>query len=184
MIRKYPQAVFVVLFPYVLLFVFYCILHSEFVNMLFKDSTDVLYVPVAAYISAFLGAVSVPVISLKKKADGAAICRLNLFVKLLHIPAYVLFFLMAMLCLTTIFTFTVSIVFAAADLAMISVSGIIGLAAVIGSAKEKKISGVAAVFHGVLQFMFCLDIISAVILYRKNEKREKRVYGKSSIDYD
>lgn len=167
MLKKYPQAVLVVLFPYVLLFVLYGILHKEFVNMLFGDSRNLIYVPVIAYIAAFLGAASVLCVGMIKKEDAGVLCRLNLFVKLLHIPAYVLFFLMALLCLTTIFTFVISVFFAAADIAVISVSGIVGLAGVVRGAKEKKLSGAAALLHGILQFVFCLDIISAIVIYRK-----------------
>lgn len=49
----------------------------------------------------------------------------------------------------------------------IFMSGLIGLAGVIRTAIEKKLSTKEAIIHGVLQFIFCGDIISSIMIYRK-----------------
>ena len=43
-------------------------------------------------------------------------------------------------------------------------SGLIGLAGVIRTAIEKKLSTKEAIIHGVLQFIFCGDIISSIMI--------------------
>lgn len=48
----------------------------------------------------------------------------------------------------------------------IFLTGLVGLAGVIRSLKENRISKSAIVVHGILQFVFCADVISAVIIYR------------------
>lgn len=48
----------------------------------------------------------------------------------------------------------------------IVLSGLIGLGGVIGSLIENKIYRRKAVLHGILQFVFCADIISSIVIYR------------------
>ena len=45
-------------------------------------------------------------------------------------------------------------------------SGLVGLSGVMISVKEKKIPINKAILHGILQFVFCADIFSAIVLYR------------------
>lgn len=86
-------------------------------------------------------------------------------IKLIHIPAYLLIFLFGIASFITIFTFAFSAVFVVLDCLTICLTGIIGLASVFRSVMEKKLSKTAGVVHGFLQFIFCADVISAIILY-------------------
>ncbi|QQO10867.1 hypothetical protein [Breznakiella homolactica] len=89
-------------------------------------------------------------------------------IKLIQIPAYVLIFLAGLLLLSTIFTMGISVVLMVLDIMAVFLSGLIGLAGVIRGFLEKKISKKASVIHGFLQFIFCADVISSIILYKKS----------------
>lgn len=90
----------------------------------------------------------------------------NVVIKLIHIPAYVLLFIVGLLCLITIFTTPITIVLILLDGMTIFLTGLIGLGGVIRSSKENRISKSAMVIHGILQFIFCADVISVVVIYR------------------
>ncbi|MBR3866746.1 MAG: hypothetical protein IKM54_03005, partial [Butyricicoccus sp.] len=87
--------------------------------------------------------------------------------KLIHIPAYLLIFLCSLLFLITIFTAGLSLVLLLLDAITITASGLIGLTAVLRCKDEQLLTGKAALLQGLLQFVFCIDIISTIWIYRK-----------------
>ena len=95
---------------------------------------------------------------------------MNMVIKLVHIPAYVLIFVLGLAFMVTIFTFAITIILVIFDMMTIFMTGLIGLSGVIRACCEKKISIKSAIIHGILQFVFCLDVFSAVIAYRKVKK--------------
>ena len=52
----------------------------------------------------------------------------------------------------------------------IFLSGLIGLGGVIRAFSDKKITLKKAIIHCILQFVFCVDIISAIIIYKEIKK--------------
>ena len=71
----------------------------------------------------------------------------------------------------TIFTIGVTFILMILDGMTIILSGLIGISSIINGLRENKISLKQAVIHGVLQFIYCADVISSIVLYRtvKNE---------------
>ncbi|USF29781.1 hypothetical protein C820_001189 [Clostridium sp. MD294] len=69
----------------------------------------------------------------------------------------------------TIFTFGISFVLLALDCASIFLSGLIGLSAVKQNYTEGIFSIKELFLHSILQFIFCADVISAIILFRKSK---------------
>lgn len=94
------------------------------------------------------------------------LARVNLFIKLVHIPAYVFWFAAGIL----FFLFMGAPLAFFMDVMAISLSGLVGLAAVTRCKKEGVLTGKQAVIHGILQFIFCADVVSAIILYRKTRE--------------
>ncbi|HEX3017860.1 MAG TPA: hypothetical protein VHP31_08420 [Caproicibacter sp.] len=119
------------------------------------------------YAAALVCSVATFIIGLVKKWNPQELLHINMVIKLIHIPAYILIFIIGLVCLLTIFTFAISIVLMILDSMTIFLSGLIGLGGIIRSYSENKLSKKAAVMHGILQFVFCADVISSIIVYRK-----------------
>ena len=90
----------------------------------------------------------------------------SMMVKLLQIPAYVIWFLIGVILIV----FLGPILTLLVDTMAIALSGLVGLAAVVRCKQEGVLTGKQAVLYGVLQFVFCADVISAIILYRKTKE--------------
>jgi hypothetical protein len=67
----------------------------------------------------------------------------------------------------TIFTMGITIVLMILDVMTIFLSGLVGLSGIIRGSIENKLSKKTAVIHSILQFIFCADIFSCIIVYRK-----------------
>lgn len=90
------------------------------------------------------------------------LARANMLIKLLHIPAYVFWFAAGIL----FFLFMGALLAVLMDALAISLSGLFGLAAVLRCGREGGLTGGRVILHGVLQFIFCADVFSAVSVYR------------------
>jgi len=93
-----------------------------------------------------------------------------MIIKIVHIPAYIILFFFGLLTTLTIFTFPFAIAFIIFDNLTIFMSGIIGLSGLIRSFIEKKVSIKKVILYGLFQFIFCIDVISSIIIYRKVKK--------------
>ena len=88
-----------------------------------------------------------------------------LYVKFLHIPAYI--FILGFAMLTVPLGFIITICCFIADCWSIFFTGLPMTFALIAKYRRKKISKKLAVVHSILAFIFCLDIIDGVYLKRK-----------------
>ena len=59
------------------------------------------------------------------------------------------------------------------DAMAIDLSGLVGLAAVLRCRTEGRLTRKAAILNGILQFVFCADVCSAVWVFYKSGKREE-----------
>lgn len=105
------------------------------------------------------------------KYSAAGLPFINLLVKLIHIPAYLLIFALGLLCMITIFTMGFSLFFVFFDCLTICLSGMLGVLAVWTLYRSGKCTGPFLILHGILQFIFVADVISAVIIYRRAKKQ-------------
>ena len=87
----------------------------------------------------------------------------SMIVKLAQIPAYVIWFVLGV----SFFLFGLAAVAFIVDVAAILFSGLVGLAAVRRCRAEGHLTREAALIHGILQFVFCADVVSAIWVYRK-----------------
>lgn len=88
----------------------------------------------------------------------------NLLIKLTHILAYVFWFAAGIL----FFLFMGAPLAFIMDVLAISLSGLVGLAAVLNCRKKGCLSNGKAVLHAILQFIFCADVFSAILVYRNS----------------
>lgn len=88
-----------------------------------------------------------------------------MLIKLVQIPAYLAIFVLGVLFFLTIFTYAFSVFFVLFDCITIFLTGFVGLTANLRAYKERKCSGSFAALNSVCQFVFCIDVISAVVVY-------------------
>lgn len=173
--RRYLKLILVILFPYSIILVLVCIFSGIIETVLKNFDFLVLLALPVLYIAALVSSVAFLITSLVKKRNAQELLHINMAIKLIHIPSYLIIFSLGLVSMMTIFTLGFTIVFIIWDCMTIVLSGLIGLGGVIRSLRENKLSKKAVVIHGILQFVFCADVISSIIIY-------KTVKRNSSLD--
>ena len=92
----------------------------------------------------------------------------NMMVKLIQIPAYLFLFAVGLLCCVMIFTIGISFALLLLDIFSIGMTGLFASAAFHALRKEQKISGKMQVFYSLASFLFCVDIVIAILGYRRS----------------
>ncbi len=87
----------------------------------------------------------------------------SMLVKLVQIPAYVFWFVIGV----GLFLFMGPLLAFVIDAMAIILTGLLGLAAVLRCRKAGVLTTGWAALCGILQFFFCVDVVSAVILFIK-----------------
>lgn len=165
--KRYLSLLFVVLFPYYVVFELNCTLHG-LERTVFQDQEGLFVLTfLSTLLAAQLTSVAVFLISYIMKWPLIDLLRANMILKLVHIPAYIAIFLFGFFSLITIFTAWISIIMIIMACITIFMSGLIGLAGVIRIAIEKKLSTKEVIIHSVLQFIFFGDIVSSIMIFKK-----------------
>lgn len=167
--NSYLSLLLVILFPYLILLALICIFTQNIVmEKIFQN--NVLYlilVLIVFYIIAFISAIVVSIRNIILKQNPQTLLKMNMIIKLIHVPAYVLIFFAGLLSVLTIFTMGFSIAFFVLDCMTIFLTGIIGLFGLIRSLIENKLPQKTVIFYSILQFVFCFDVISSILIYKK-----------------
>lgn len=169
--RKLLPYTFIILFPYAIGFLLCALLHPSWMKDLFQNNIyPGLFFLCLFWLFALLSAVTACIYHLACRRDAAELARINLLIKLIQIPAYLFIFAAGLVCMLTIFTIGISFVLMILDGASILLSGFVGISAVKRSHAQGMISTAEMVLHGILQFVFCADIFSAILLFRKTKQ--------------
>ncbi len=177
---NYHRIAFVVpcvLYPYVILLFLYLLMgETELFGKLFNNDGFlgigilILFLAVAcifALVAAMYG--------IFHEWDSLFCSKMVLAVKLLHIPAYIIIFLLGIMFSVMIFTFVISFLFIIFDVILITVTGMLGTTAAIRAYKEGKCSLKWAIFLSVCQYIFCIDVFVSLYLFcmvRENNMAE------------
>ena len=105
--------------------------------------------------------------SLRGCWEGRKLALASMIIKLFHIQNYIVLFFGA------IFLFMIPLVTVMIwvfDVMSITLSGLVGLAAVLRCRVEGRLTTKAAIVNGILQFIFCADVISAIWVYRNTKE--------------
>ncbi len=90
-----------------------------------------------------------------------------MIIKLFQVPAYLFIFVVGLACMVTIFSMGISFFLIAFDGISIFLSGLVGISAVKCNYTNGILSKKELLFYGVLQFIFCVDVICAIFLWKK-----------------
>ena len=96
------------------------------------------------------------------------LARANMIVKLIQIPAYIFIFMIGILCMVMIFTIGIYFVLLLLDALSIGLTGLFAIAAFQNLNREGMITRKAQFIYSIASFLFCVDVIIAVIGYRKS----------------
>ena len=170
--KKFVPTAPIVLFPYAVIFILYCIFTGFLMESVFQNNVFFcLILLVVIWIEAFICAISICIVSLIKKWDFVELSRANMLIKTISIPAYLAIFVIGVICMLTIFTYAISIVLMIFDVMSIILSGLIGISAVKRSYDNKAISLKEMIIYGILQFVFRADIITSILVFTKSKKK-------------
>lgn len=167
--------------PYILLFALYSIFIDQSIVEYFFDNNGLLLlfmIFVTIVISFICTLVYMP-LCLSKGWSARQTAFFNMLIKLVQIPAYLAIFVLGVLFFITIFTYAFSVFFVLFDCITIFLTGLVGLTANLRLYKEHKCSGSFAALNSVCQFIFCIDVISAVVVYvysRKEPVQQNFIY--------
>ncbi len=103
--------------------------------------------------------------AIKRKVPAKAILRSNLMIKCAQIPAYLLVFFLGLMLMVTIFTWPFAIVLILVDCFTVLLSGIVAVAGLLRAVSDKQISKGWAVVLSFASFLFCVDVVAAIIAY-------------------
>lgn len=172
--KKYILLIPILLVPYSILFGIYCIYSGFLMESVFQNNAYLLILALIAFwLVARICDIFFCVEGMIKECNPNQLALANMLLKVIQIPAYVLIFLIGSACMLTIFTFAISFFLFLLDVMSIFLSGMVGFVAV--KANQASLSRKEFVLHGVLQFVFCADVVSAIIVFRKAvaEKRKR-----------
>ena len=172
--KKFLLLIPVMLFPYFVMFATFSMFNNFLEKNLFGECILYNVFAVAVlFVAALICSIITIIICSVKKVESEKLLRINLIVKLIHIPAYKAIFIFGILFSLTIFTIGFSLAFIVFDLLTIFLSGLIGLTGIIRSRKENKLPKGLAILLGILQFIYCVDVICAVIAYLAVKNSDK-----------
>lgn len=117
------------------------------------------------------------------KWNSRELAGVNMLAKLLQIPAYIFNFLAGIACLITIFSMGISVALIFLDGFCIGMTGLLGVAAFHNMQREGRISKTRQVLYSIGSFVFCVDVILAIVGYRRS-KQEIRYSGQTDDDND
>lgn len=161
------------LFPYLTAMIFpltflepfqwiiYKIFDGKMINVLTIDMLILLIGTILSLVYAFS----------RKEYSAKTGAKYFMVMKLVQVPAYIITFLLGLLLLITIFTAGISLLFLVLNALSIVPSFIIGARVVRDCQKEGLLSTGARVTFTILQAVFCLDVISSVIVFCMVRKR-------------
>lgn len=165
--KRFLLLVPVMIQPYILLFALYSIFINQYIVERFFGSNALwlLFVIFLTIVISFICTLVYMPFCLAKGWGARQTAFFNMLIKLVQIPAYLAIFVLGVLFFLTIFTYGFSVFFVLFDCITIFLTGLVGLTANLRVYKEGKCSGSFAALNSVCQFVFCIDVISAVIVY-------------------
>lgn len=174
--KKFILSIPIIIFPYSVIAMLYCIFTGFLMETVFHNNNFycILVLIVFGLISLFM-TVSISIVSYVKKWSASEIAKINMIIKIAQIPAYITIFIVAVLCLFTIFTFGFTVALFLVDIFTIFLSGLIGIVAIRKNYTLGNLLSNEWIIHSILQFVFCADIISSIIIYRKSKSLKQAI---------
>lgn len=125
------------------------------------NGAEIFFV-IACIIRAFKAAFS--------EEPDASFMKQVIISKLLQIPAYILIFMIGFICFPIRLGFLITLFCFAGDLLSIAITGLLMTSVMIAGLRGKIVSKSSAIVHGILSFIFCIDVADAIYLLIKKRR--------------
>lgn len=173
---KYLKMIPVIVYPYI--YVVILAVFLMFMNVLPSDSSDVtmlvlLIVAVIYNLYSFVIVIVNAVQGARGKMTARQAARMNLIIKGIQIPAYIMHFILGFIGLA-MSVWGIGIVLWALliDLLTILLTGISSIGCSIRMRKEGILSTAAAILMGIGCFIYCVDVVIAIVYVVKARKKQ------------
>lgn len=172
---KYLKMIPVILFPYayILVIAFSPVMSSE-LSLFLWPILILLYFLLVIFMTIYNA-----VVTATPKYKMVSVARINLLVKCLQIPAYLFHaFLLVLSPVLSVWGIGVILFVGVVDLATIGLTGLSALGCAVRMKNEKVLPTPAVILLAVGNFLFCVDLICAivyVVLAAGYEKEKKAV---------
>ncbi len=157
-----------ILFPYLAAFDINAIFESGYLSKLPKSASMALGILfIALNVVEFLFLANCIIWTGKKlfsEKDNSYLLRRIINVKLIQIPAYIYIFIVGFLLFTLPLGFIITIICFIADCWSIFFTGLLVSLSMGAKLRRKEISAKFAILHGILSFIFCIDVIDGIFL--------------------
>lgn len=173
------------LFPYVYMIVFINFILSEDIMDILPDSFGNFFIEYALLLFILIAIVSnlwaliLAIVSSVKAAKGKISVKdaafANMLVKLVQIPAYIINFILGIFSmLLSLWGIGLLLWVIIADIVSICYTGINAIGACVACSKNKVFPKGLAVLFGFLNFIYCVDVVVAIVMYVKAKVADKK----------
>ena len=166
--KRVIPSVLVVIFPYSILWHLCWVL--GWTPVVFPENwtiAEIYGLIILTWLIGLAGTIWLTIINASSKTDAKTAAWSNMLIKLLQAPAYILLFIAGAMFSTIIFTWLITFTIIVTDVMTIFLTGINGIVA----ARKCKAAGLlkasGAVWFSISQFIYCVDVVFAVLLYLK-----------------
>lgn len=147
------------------LYVLIAILIRKYFGPLAYETTKLFWIYCAFVVAVYIPNLVYPFILAKRGEKSTFLLFWDMLLKLCNIPVYALIFLAGVglsIHGIGIFFLPFFIIF---DYLLLIPSSMYGVGGLLRACREGKITRKAAVMNGIAHFFFCLDVISAVVMF-------------------
>lgn len=177
--KKYLKMLPIMIYPYIyiiclVLYVFAC---SQFsgVDVQAYGSLALLAAAVICNLYCLFMIIANIVQACRGKYTARELTKMTMIFKLVQIPAFLFHFLMgAAGLLMSVWGIGFIMLAILMDVLSIFLTGMVGIGAAIACAKQKALSKGGAVIYAILNFIFCVDVVSSIIYFIVIRGRSKQ----------
>jgi hypothetical protein len=171
-VRKFPKTYWlfnlpVIIYPYVYMAVIaYLVILTNASSLSPTEQMNAIVIsfPINSLVIGVL--ISDFIINAHGIVEAKSLARLNMIVKLVHIPAYILHFVIGMVgTVASIWGIGLILWAVIIDLITIAISGTHALSCVIGVSRRKAANTVVSVTTGILSYIYCVDVAMAIVYF-------------------
>lgn len=169
----------VMLYPYIYMIclVIYFIIYDKVDNSTAMQSNGMLILLALAIVCNLYSLIVVVVnmvLAAKGKYKAIDLVRMNMNIKLAHIPAYMVHFGLGMVgLLASVWGIGFILWAVLIDLLTIGLTGMNGISACISARKEGLLSKGMTVLFAITNFIYCVDVLCAILIYDKLKKSKE-----------
>ena len=174
-VKKYIGLVFPLLLPYAFVFGMggIVLVDGRIFERVFNGRFDIFLMCICGLLVLSMALTIVTaIVAIAGKWSAEEVAKAGMTVKLLHIPAYILIFMVGIwICVGMVIAPFMGILFLLFDCMVIFMTGIIGAAAAWRGYKEGTLNRTEMLLLAAGQFIFCVDVICVVVLYIMTGKK-------------